>query len=522
MFDLLLKGGWVHDGAGAPARRADVAVSGDRIAAVGELADAAAREVVEVAGGWVCPGFVDVHSHSDAYLLIEPSAPSKVFQGVTTEIVGNCGASAAPLAGAARMPSDWQSFSYPGAWSSVADYRRLLGQVCPAPNVAMLIGHNTLRAGVLGYEARPARADEVAAMERALDRALDEGGCGFSTGLIYAPGRFAAADELQALARVAARRGTIYTSHMRSEGRELLEALDETLAIGRAAGVRVQVSHLKTSGPENWPKLDAALEKLRAARVSGIEVAADRYPYTASCTDLDVLLPAWAAAGGREEILGRLRDPDTRRRLHAEIAASRSPDDWRRVLVGSTWHPDQTAFAGRPLTDVAVALGTDPADAALTLIERDALRTGGIFFGMNEDNLWRILAEPWVMIGSDGSLRSPEGPLSHDFPHPRTYGAFARFLRAALDGRTVAPPEAIRKMTGLPARQFRLHKRGEIRPGWFADLVWLDPATVRDEADYAHPHRLASGIRGVWVNGIATLRDARFTGRRGGRFLEPA
>jgi len=522
MFDLKIVNGRILDGTGGPERFADIGIAGDRIGDIGDLSAAEARDTVDASGKMVCPGFIDVHSHSDAYLLIEPSAPSKIFQGITTEVVGNCGASAGPRLGVCRMPSDWQTQTYPGTWSTVADYRTLLESVGPAPNVVLLVGHNTLRASVMGYEDRHATPDEIAGMRRLLDRSLDEGGAGLSTGLVYAPGMFAPAAEIEELARVVAAHGGIYTSHMRSEGRRLLEAIDETLAVGRAAGCRVQVSHLKTSGRANWGLIDGALDRIRRARDEGLEVAADRYPYTASCTDLDVILPDWAAAGSRAEILARLRDPALRARIRDEMLASRGDGDyWDRLTIGSTRHAANRDFAGRPIREVATALGLQPVDAALHLMDTDELGTGGIFHGMSEDNMWRILAEPWVMIGSDGSLRSPEGPLSHDHPHPRNYGAFPRFLRASLDGRTVPPAEAVRKMTSLPADQFRLADRGRIAGGVKADVVVIDPAALRDTADYARPHQLAAGVDALVVNGTVTIRAGRVTGARGGRFLAP-
>jgi N-acyl-D-amino-acid deacylase len=519
MFDLKIAGGDVFDGLGSGPVRADVGIAGDRIEKVGDLSGAPARREIDALGRWVCPGFVDVHSHSDAFLLLEPSAPSKIAQGITTEVVGNCGASVAPRFGARRLPSDWEEHRYPGAWSSVADYRRLLESVRPAPNVVLLAGHNAIRGCVMGYEARAARPDERAAMVRALEQAMDEGACGLSTGLIYSPGRFADAGEVLDLARVAARRGGIYATHLRSEGRRLVEALDEAIGIAREAGLRLQVSHLKTAGRENWGLLDAAIGRIERARAEGVDAAADRYPYTASSTDLDVILPAWAAAGTRAEILERLRDPGARSRLRDELRAERGPDYWTAVRVGSTQAPENRRHQGRPLVDVAAEWGLDPADAALRLIETDELRTGGIFFGMSEENLWRILALPWVMIGSDGSLRSPTGPLSLDHPHPRNYGTFPRFLRAAIDGRTVPPAEAIRKMTSLPARQFRLRDRGELREGAFADIAVIDPAEVRDRSTYERPHQLAAGLSWLVINGETTIEAGRIASRRAGRFL---
>ncbi len=537
MFDLLITGGDVLDGTGAPSRFSDVAIVGDRIAAVGDLAGAEARQVLslrpppEERSGTppqvgaraetplVCPGFIDAHTHSDAYLLIEPSAASKIWQGVTTEVVGNCGASCAPLAGDYRMPSDWAAHAYPGAWRTLAEYRRLLDTVGPAVNVRFLVGHNTLRGGVVGYANRPARPEERASMARLLERSMDEGACGLSTGLVYAPGCFSDAGEVSALAAVVARRGGVYASHMRSEGTRLLEALDEVLGVARATGVRAQVSHLKASGRANWDKLPRALDRIRAARAAGLDIAADRYPYTSSCTDLDILFPAWAAEGGRAAVLARLDDPVARRRLRDELDAARGEAYWPTVTIGSTVHPANGGFMGRPLTDVAASLGLSPADAVLHLCRTDELRTTAFFDSMSEDNLVRVLGEPYVMPGSDASVRAPWGPLSADHPHPRAYGTFARYLRMAIDGRTVPLPEAVRRMTTLPARQFGLVGRGELRVGQAADIVVLDPGRVRDTATFARPHQLAEGIRHVIVNGVLTLSDGVLTGVRGGRFL---
>ncbi|OGV44516.1 MAG: hypothetical protein A2X46_01485 [Lentisphaerae bacterium GWF2_57_35] len=509
----------MYDGTGLKPFGADVGIRDGRIVEIGDLSQAEADETVQAQGLCVCPGFIDVHSHSDAYLLIEPSAPSKIFQGVTTEVVGNCGASAAPRLGAFQIPSDWQDKNYPGVWSSVADYRRLLEQARPAVNVVLLIGHRNLRVGVMGYEGRPSQPDEIRRMCALLEQALEEGGAGLSTGLIYAPGMFAQPEEIHALARVAAARNKIYTSHMRSEGARLLEAIDETLRVGRQTGIRVEISHLKTSGRKNWHLVDAALDRIRSARAEGLNVAADRYPYTAACTDLDVILPDWAAEGGRETILARLGSATTRKKIREEILAGRDDAYWTGVLIGSTWAPENASFQGMKLVDMASHLKLEPVDAAFHLFETDQLHTGAIFFGMSEENMWKILAEPYVMIGSDASIRSPEGPLSKDHPHPRAYGSFPFFLRAAFDGKTVEPAEAIRKMTSLPAAHFQLTDRGVLAKGKYADVVAFDPQRLSTPASYAKPHQLASGIQAVVVNGAMTIRDGRLTGERTGKLL---
>jgi N-acyl-D-amino-acid deacylase len=349
---------------------------------------------------------------------------------------------------------------------------------------------------------------------------MDEGARGFSTGLIYPPGLFAGAEEVTRLAAVVGRRGGVYASHLRSESATLLEALDEFLAVGRASGARLQVSHLKTSGSENWGKLDAAFERIRRAREDGVTVAADRYPYTAGWTDLDVVLPTWAKAGGRDAILARLRDADTRRRLRDELWASRPAEAWAGVIVGSVKVAEWRDLQGQPVPDVARRLGLDPVDAILAVLDRDELRTGAFFAGMSEENMFRILADPRVMLGSDASIRSTTGPLSQDYPHPRAYGCMPRFLRLALDGRTVPLAEAIRKMTALPAEHFGLGDRGLLRRGLKADVTVFDPARVRDTSDYARPHSLAEGVRHVVVNGVAVLANGALTGQRSGRFLE--
>jgi len=519
MFDIRITGGQVLDGTGCSEALLDVGITGDLIEAIGDLSSAGAKQTIQAAGKYVCPGFIDAHSHSDAYLLIEPSAPSKIFQGITTEIVGNCGASAAPLFGKYHMPSDWLDKDYPGKWSSVAEYRRLLESVKPAPNVFLLIGHNTLRVGIAGYENRPLTKVELEEAKRLLEQSLEEGGRGFSTGLIYAPAMFAPREELIELAKIAAKHDGIYTTHMRSEGKHLIKALEETISIGRSAGIRVQISHLKTSGRANWPLVDRALQLIREARNSGMEVAADRYPYTAGCTDLDVVLPDWAEEGGREEILKRLKNPGDRKRIREEMLQSRSAGDWATITIGSTNHHDNRSFQGMPLPDVAGKLGLDFVDTILYLIETDEVRTSAFFGGMCEENMVKILAEPYVMLGSDASLRATTGPLSHDYPHPRAYGSFPKFLRMALDGKIVPLPEAVRKMTSLPAKHFRLKDRGVIAKGKKADIAVFDPAKLRDVATYAAPHQLAEGIEAVIVNGILTMQSGKLTGHRGGKML---
>jgi len=543
-FDLLILNGLVYDGSGNDALCCDVGINGDSITQIGTLSGATAEKTIDATGRIVCPGFIDAHSHSDTYLLLEPSAASKVYQGITTEVCGNCGASAAPLNGDYRMPVDWldKDYSHLGQaemptprgsvpnmeqaslpahppappWRTIGDYRERYAEAKPAINVALLVGHNTLHAGICGYEPRAGTAAEMARMKQALEQALDEGAIGLSSGLAYPPGSAVPREEVIELARIAARHGGLYTTHMRSESDGLLDAIDEAIDIAERAGARLQISHLKASGAGNWNKLEAALEKIRAAG-NRIEIGSDRYPYTAGCTDLDILLPQWATYGGREAILARIRDPQTRKKLRAEFDDN-PPDYWDNVMVGSTQHE---AFKGKYLPEVAEALGLEAVDAFLHLIDSDDLKTGGIFFSMSEENMWRVLAEPYVSLGSDGSMRAPWGPLSHDHPHPRAYGSHTKFLRAALDGRTVPLAEAIRKMTALPAAQFNFRNRGLLKAGHAADVLIFNPDTLKENTSYADPHRLSAGMEHVIVNGMHTLENGTYTHRNDGRFLAP-
>jgi N-acyl-D-amino-acid deacylase len=530
MFDLLIRNASIIDGTGAEPFTADIGIQGDTITAMGDLTTADFREELDLSPTHppshapthtpiLTPGFIDAHTHSDTYLLIEPSAPSKVFQGITTEVCGNCGASGAPISDISQLPSDWADKEYPGSWNSVAEYRALFEQAQPAVNAVLLIGHNTLRRNIVGYDNRPATSDEMDRMLQLMEESMAAGGRGLTTGLVYAPGMYAPREELVALASVAGRHGGLYGSHMRSEGSHLIEAIEETIAIGEAAGTRIQVSHLKTAGRSNWHKVDAAFETIHAAREHGLPVMADRYPYTAGATDLDVVFPSWFAEGGREVILKRLAEPAERARLRTELLDSRPTEEWGGVMVGSTTHPDNLRFRGLNLLEVADVLGGGPVDAILHLCETDQLTTGAFFSGMSEENMFRILSEPYVMLGSDASLRAPTGPLSHDYPHPRAYGSFPRFLRWSLDGKTVLLPEAIRKMTSLPAAQFGLHDRGIIAEGKKADIVIFDPNQIQDQTTYGNPHQLSKGITHLIVNGTPTIRDSKLTAQHAGRIL---
>ncbi|MBM4164357.1 MAG: D-aminoacylase [Lentisphaerae bacterium] len=534
MFDLILAGGTVIDGTcGARPVRADVGVHRGRITAVCDLRAVEARERIDATACWVTPGFIDAHSHSDTYLLLEPDAPSKVSQGITTEVVGQCGGSGVPALDDQCLASDWAAMIYPrcsggrgrlratgepgSTWRTVAEYRALWEEVRPAVNAKLYVGHNTLRKGVMGYAPRPADAGETARMIRNLEQALDEGASGLSTGLVYQPGKFALPDEVLKLASAAAARGAGYATHMRSEGDHLLEALDEVLALTRATGIRIQISHLKTAHPRNWHKIDAALERIERARALGLAVYADRYPYTFGATELDMILPNWASDGGPAVILRTLDDPETRARVVAELDAAEI--DWSGVIVGGCYSSPSQAYCGSSLADAARQRGETPGATAAWLIREGRAKTGAFFGGMSEDNLRRIYRQPWVMVGSDASLRAPTGVLGADHPHPRAYGTMPRFFRMAVDEGLMDASEAIHRMTGLPAEAFGLSERGRIAPGYHADVAVWDPTSFASTATYGAPHCFATGMRHVVINGAVTYDNGRFTGRRSGIIL---
>ena len=569
MSSVLIRNGLVVDGTGRAAFPADVLVEGDRIADVvaqpgrvrspsgpsGGLGEAAlpdctqrADTVIDASGFLVTPGFIDSHAHSDAYLLIEPDAPSKLSQGITTEINGQCGGSVAPRYGVARLSSDWASMTYPGGdgtpgptWRSMSEYRALLDQVRPAINTVQFVGHNTLRSSVIGYDAVRATPETLRAMENLLARELDDGGWGLTTGLIYQPGKYSDAAEVTALARVASARGGYYATHMRSEGDAIIEAIDEVLDLVRATGIRAEISHLKTSGKRNWGKIDAVLEKIQRAVDAGELLGSDRYPYCAAGTDLDVVFPDWAGEGGVVAEIKRLADPATRARIAAEIDAQ--DRDWSTVMIGGTWSEATRPFSGKKIGDLIArpekpespeipetpenqeGFAATPGSLICSILAADACRTGAFFFGMSEANLQKILSRPWIVPGSDASLRAPWGPLGADHPHPRAYGTMPRFFRlltGRVEGRAriCSREEAIQRMTSVPAERFGIRDRGVIRAGAYADITVWNEAAFRETATYTSPHSFCEGVDAVLVNGVVALRAGEFTGNRSGRFLE--
>jgi N-acyl-D-amino-acid deacylase len=445
-----------------------------------------------------------------------------VRQGVTTEIGGNCGYAAAPIWGAwgaERAQTYRDLFGFDPRWTTVREYFAQLSAERPAINFGLLLGHNTIRGSVMGGAARPPDAAELAAMTAAVRRGMQEGALGLSTGLIYAPACFAASGELVALARVAQDAGGVLACHMRSEGDGLLEAIREILDVAWQAQVPLQISHLKTSGERNWGKLPEALGLIEAARSRGQDVTADRYPYTASNTGLQAVLPSWVLEGERVERLARLRDPAVRRRLAVEL----KDRAWDRVMIAEVTRDANRRYEGLRVHEAAAVAGKAPLEFVCDLLVEEEAQVDAIFFTMDEKNLEQILTRPYVMVASDSGTRTHVGPLARGRPHPRTFGTFPRVLaRFVRDAGLLDLPTAVRKMTADPCRRFGLTDRGLIAPGRSADLVLFDPATVVDRATYEAPFQYPEGIRHVLVNGVITVEEGEHTGARAGRIVTPA
>ena len=516
----LIQNGTIVDGTGAPAFVGDVLVDGERIAAVIPAAAKASGpavaecETVDATGMIVSPGFIDAHTHSDAYLVIEPDAPSKISQGITTEINGQCGGSVAPRYGEARLSSDWASLLGERlTWRSLAEYRAVLEAAKPAVNTVQFVGHNTLRSSVVGYAGRAATPDEQKRMAYLLAQAMEEGGWGLTTGLIYQPGKYSTPAEVTALAKVAAAKGGLYATHMRSEGDRILEAIDEVIDLAKATGIRCEISHLKTSGPKNWHKLDAVFAKIEGAMSEGWFLGSDRYPFCGAGTDLDVVFPDWAGEGGCPAECARLADPATRARIIDEINAQ--DRDWSTVMIGGTWHPDTKRYSGKTVAEIAART---PGELVCRILELDLCRTGAFFFGMSEDNLDRILAKPWIVPGSDASLRAPWGPLGADHPHPLAYATMPEFYRR-VRALGVSREATIARMTSVIADRFGIRDRGVLKQGAYADLVVWDEAAFRAKATYLVPHQFTPGVKLAMVNGVVPYRDGVFTHDRAGRLL---
>jgi N-acyl-D-amino-acid deacylase len=504
-FDVLLRGGTVFDGTGAAGITADLGIAQGKIAAIARSLRGTALEEIDVRGLAVAPGFVDIHSHGDGSLEEDPRAESLIRQGITTIVVGQDGGSRATGAGD-RSFRDW--------------FDRM-DRVSPSVNLASMVGLGTVRGAVVGNADRPATPAEVATMTGLVEAALSQGACGASSGLEYTPGAFAARGELIAVCRPLAARRLVYATHMRNEDDRLLDAIEESIAIARGAGCGLQISHLKTQGPRNWNRLDAAFGLVESARQQGLDIAFDRYPYVAYSTGLTNLFPVWSRDGGTEAFLARLDDPATAARIRDETLAKVALiGGWDNVLVTSVSAEADRPVEGKRLGSFAAVDGTDPWQLSVRLLRRNQGNVGMVGFAMSEQNLERILAHPLGMVCSDGGSFATEGPARRGNPHPRGLGTYPRVLgRYVRERKALTLADAIRKMSLAPASRAGIRDRARLTPGFAADVVVFDPRTVEDKATFEQPYQYPAGIRLVLVNGRIALRDGDRAGTGNGRSL---
>jgi len=520
MNDLVIKNALIVDGSGKPAFEGDVAVAETKISAVGS--SLSGDRIIDASGLVLAPGFVDIHSHSDYTILIDPRAQNKILQGVTCEVTGNCGYSAAPVDGPLleeRRKIYQDLFDLEINWKTLAEYRERA--INPALNIAPLVGHNTLRASVMGMVDRAPTPTELEKITAMLSRALDEGAYGLSCGLIYPPSCFSDMAELVSLAQLVADRNGVFTCHIRSEGDRLVEAIEEMIEITRQTGVSMQISHLKTSCQRNWSKLDTVFELIEAAQAKGLPITSDRYPYLASNTGLKSVLPNWVFDGGNEAELARLRDPDTRKKIEKEVEQNLpGPDYWEQVIVSQVATEENRFLEGKSVAEGATIIKKDPYTFLFDLLVAEKMQVEAILFTMCEENLRRILSKPYVMIGSDSGGRAYDGTLSRGKPHPRAFGTFPMILGRYVREETVLSlEEAIRKMTSAPCRKMGIADRGIIRPGGWADLVVFDQEKIADRSRYGDPFHPPEGIKYVMVNGKITVNEGECTGTMAGRVL---
>jgi len=527
-FDVILRGGWIVDGSGNPRYRGDVAIRGDRVGAVGYLNGAVARDTIDVTGLVVAPGFIDMLGQSEGAVLVDNRVLSKVSQGVTTEVTGE-GGSVAPLTDLLVVDdSAWMKrYNVQEDWRDLNGYFTHLARTGSAVNIATFVGATQIRLAVVGKQDRHATSEELAHMVALVDTAMEQGALGLSTALEYAPAIYAPTEEVIALATAARRHGGVYATHMRNEGGQIDQALDETFRIAREAGIPAEIWHLKVSGRHNWGRMPHVLARIDSARAAGLDVTADQYPYLAGATSLDASVPAWAHSGGNDSMIARLRDPATRARIRAELMAPpQITDRFYRATEGPQgvivfpFEDSLHALQGKRLSEIAAARRRDPIETMFDLIIADHARSGAIYFLMSEADVRAAMQQWWVAVNTDASGVAPDGPFGKDGTHPRSYGSFTRILGRYVRDQKLMPLEfAVRKMTSLAAQRVGLTDRGLVKPGMFADLTVFNPATVIDRATFEQPHQTSVGIEYVFVNGQMVLKQGQMTTARPGRGL---
>ena len=527
-YDVLIRNGTIYDGTGAPPYSADLAISGDRLTTIGDLSDYSADMEIDADGLAVAPGFFNMLSHAHASLLTDGRAMSDILQGVTFEVLSEISLSPLNDTTAAIYGAMLQEEDLELSWRQLGEYLEVVEQSGVSPNFATFVSAATVRMNVLGMDDVDPNPEQLETMKAQVAKAMQDGALGLTTALIYAPASYAETEELIELAKVAGSYGGIYTAHMRSEGNQFIESIDETLRIGREGNLPVKIHHLKAGGKPNWHKMDIAIEKIEALRKEGIPVTADMYTYVAGATGLDASMPTWVQAGGYEKWAERLRDPEIRAKVKAEMATN--AQDWENlgylagpqglILIGFKNEVLKEKYAGKTLAEVAKLREQDPRDTIIDLVIEDGSRVGTVYFLMSDENVKKQIRQPWVMFGSDGDAPAAEGKTLEQGAHPRTYGNVARLLgKYVRDEKVISLEEAVRRLTLLPAQTLGISKRGRLVSGHFADVVIFDPEKIADHATFAKPHQYSTGMVHVLVNGVPVVADGKHTGAMPGRAI---
>ena len=526
-YDLLIKNGTVYDGSGGQAYVADIGVNGDRVVAIGQL-QASANELINAEGFAVAPGFINMLSWATDSLIIDGRSQGDIRQGVTLEVFGE-GRSEGPLNEAMREQAiaTQGDIKWPVEWTTLDEYLEFLVERGVSPNVASFIGATSVRVHEIGYEDRPPTAAELERMKNLVREAMEDGALGLGSSLIYAPAFYADTEELIALAEIVGQYDGMYISHMRSEGNRLLESVDELIRIAREGNVGAEIYHLKMAGQQNWDKFDAVVERVELARMEGLDITADIYTYTAGSTGLDAGMPPWVQEGGYESWRSRLQDSDIRTQVLEEMTTP--ADEWENLLLSpgpegtllvGFRNPDLRHYIGKTLAEVAEERGQSYADTAIDLVIADGSRVQVVYFLMSEENVAKGVALSWVSFGSDAASMAAEGSFLKQSTHPRAYGNFARVLaKYVRDDQVITLPDAIRKLTKLPATNLKLRDRGELRENYFADIVIFDPYGIQDNSTFEQPHQYATGMQHVIVNGEVVLRNGEHTGALPGQVV---
>lgn len=527
MSDIILRGGSIVDGTGAPPFRGDVWIVGDLIRAVGQVDSGVSGQEFDLTGLTVSPGFIDLHTHTDRKIFDNPLGDSKIMQGVTTDVTSNCGVGPFPANPCRTVELESYLNTLSGSlpkggvsWTDFNGFAAAVEKVKPGMNLIMLAAQGAVRIAGVGWEDRPPTPAEMIQMKSMLDDSLQQGAWGMSSGLIYPPGSFAKSDELIELAKVLARHQALYASHIRGESATLMDSINEAITLGQQSGARVQISHLKAIGKPFWGQGLAALRRIEQARSEGVDVWADQYPYEATATSLVALVPGWAQDGGIGALLSRLEQPEVMEKIvvaiRTEMTVRGGPD---RVKISMVRTDKNRIWIGKTIQEVAAARNTDPEEAVRQLLLEEGAKVNAVYFSLGEVDLEGIMQSPLVAVGSDGQVMNPERDNAENV-HPRSYGSFPRVLGRYVREKKLLPLElAVHKMTGLPAKILRLPDRGLLRPGLKADLTVFDPATVLDKADFINPHQYPVGIPYVFVNGTLAVRDSQLTGEGRGEVL---